>query len=89
MSAIAFAASLGGLVADATSSTEESTSFGTFAGTFLVLLLIAATVVIFRLMSGSLRRMRANVEEHPEHFGNPDTAASAATEPAADGAPQQ
>lgn len=43
--------------------------FGTYVGTFLVLALIAVTIVIMRMMSRSLKRMRANVEEHPENFG--------------------
>ena len=43
--------------------------FGTYAGTFLVLALIVATYFIMRFMSGSLKRLRSNVEQHPENFG--------------------
>ena len=43
--------------------------FGTYVGTIVVLLLIAVTIVIMRMMSRSLKRMRANVAEHPENFG--------------------
>ena len=51
---------------------SSNEGFGTYAGTFLVFALIAATVVIMRMMSRSLRRMRANVEQHPENFGKSD-----------------
>jgi hypothetical protein len=57
------------LASSVLASGDDGTGFGTFAGTILIVALIAASVVIFRMLNGSLKRMNRNVSEHPENFG--------------------
>lgn len=57
------------MIAGLLSAADDGTGFGTLWGTLLIVLLIGATILIFRMLSGSLKRMNANVREHPENFG--------------------
>lgn len=76
-----------GVVASQSTSGSSGTSFGTFAGTFLILGLIIATIVIFKMMSGSLKRMNANLAQHPEDFGRDEADDAGDTGGTGSGAP--